>query len=244
MRGPAARAVRLRPHLWDGVSHRRGLLRSQRCGEGCGARGPTWPLCLFAPLVRRHGAGGLCGCLARGRRYGAHYGDLTAKRQSPAAFERGMRLSGKSDNKEPARSRFGRVRGICLVPEVRVELTRPKPEVFETSVSAIPPLGHVTLGENVTASAGHFPARLRAIKVRPRVSGRLPPLRLPAGGRRTVSMSHAAPGPCAMRFEGFAVPFAPFSKKFEFVVDATGWSGYSNRALCAWPDSSVGRAGD
>lgn len=30
-----------------------------------------------------------------------------------------------------------------VVPEVRLELTRPKSEVFETSASAIPPLGPV-----------------------------------------------------------------------------------------------------
>lgn len=36
---------------------------------------------------------------------------------------------------------------LHLVPEVRFELTPPKREVFETSASAIPPLGQAMLDD-------------------------------------------------------------------------------------------------
>ena len=41
-----------------------------------------------------------------------------------------------------------------LVPEARVELARVSPEVFETSVSAIPPLGHVSAQYSAKVTVG------------------------------------------------------------------------------------------
>ena len=93
-----------------------------------------------------------------------------ARRTSSPATAMTRRWAGSCGPTPTCRRRAARVRkekarasaclsGPChvLVPEARVELARVSPEVFETSVSAIPPLGPVTDKYTVSVTAGDGP---------------------------------------------------------------------------------------